>query len=158
MLLRVLKRRTSLELDDAALVLDLEFSARDGKPDLALSVYRAQNNQEALQLYCEHAVGCVSPPGGRGAFDLDGVAGPVERAVPGASLFALARERHRELVFDDGDDVRQFVARVVESRSKRSVRFESSTAYARIRELRKDDAWEAAFQQSPNRDRWSAKV
>ncbi len=106
MLIRVLKRRTSLE-ESFETFYEAELW-RDGKPDLRLSVYEAGDDDEATQLYCEHAVTLLRPVGGKAFIDTEGIPDPVVDATPGALDFPFARSRHRDLVFEDEASHRTF--------------------------------------------------
>ena len=111
-LLRVWKRRTSLE-DDPSQILHAEFERGDGSPDLRPSVYEVSPD-EVTQVVTEHyaAAGCQDVSVGRPHPDLRPIhEGAVEATPCGTDWFALLEERHRELVLDSKQDLLALIGR-----------------------------------------------
>src|SRR5690606_13865397 len=109
--LRVLKRRTSLEVEDFDTFFDAEMRKKGGEADLSLSVF----DVEAEQLVRTHAEFVVSllqpdPKKKRGGLSLDGCTGDFDpKPSPAEAIpFAYARNRHLELRFMHDDEVRAF--------------------------------------------------
>jgi len=156
-LVRVLKRRTSLEVS-AEDFCRIELTTRDGQPDLNLSVYEAHSVGEVAQLYVEHAVSHISPPGKRAVLDVAGAGSPGILPTPGAAKFELAAERHRELLFEDAQSLQLFGRQVLEEADERRVDYGKGQVYDLVRQLRQDPAWDQGLQAAPQAARWLAKL
>ncbi|MBN2797736.1 MAG: hypothetical protein JXX28_01195 [Deltaproteobacteria bacterium] len=155
MLARVLKRRTSLEQQDAEVFLETEFRTREGRFDLALSVYQIDRGEE-LQAACEHVLSFISPKRGVALLNAQGVAGPSLRISPGSTLFRFTRTQHRELVFEDEDAPRTFTQTLVPMLQQRGTRFSGGDLlkYAHARLDARDTEREEAMAEAPRRKDW----
>ncbi|HSN97754.1 MAG TPA: hypothetical protein VLS89_05630 [Candidatus Nanopelagicales bacterium] len=108
-LIRFARRLANWEQDlPVAELQKREFKAKDGGPDLRLSVYEVDAEQPALvRTYAEHAHE-IDPPRTALAVDASGLNRPVE-AMPGKREFAFIRDRHRELVLRDEADLHDLI-------------------------------------------------
>ena len=122
-LLRLVKRRTSWEPEiDLDETMETEFH-RNGQIDLRLSVYEVEPRHEAiLRVHAEHAATFLQdPPHGGNNLDLRGVE---TLKTTGASRFKFTREFHRELVFQDEAELREFISGMCGSLKCRIYRIE----------------------------------
>lgn len=159
MILRILKRRTSLELDDPDLLLDIEFRNRaDNEPDLRPSVYLVSDNSEALRVFCEHVASFISPPRGGGGVDVDGLRGFEVHEDPGQTMFTFANEQHRELLFEDEDALRAFVGALLGELSGRAVPFSKTQVHEYVRTHATDAEWKLALDTAPQASKWRKAV
>lgn len=159
MIFRILKRRTSLELDDPDMLLDIEFRCReDNAPDLRPSVYLVTDQAEALRAFCEHVVSFISPPRGGAGLDVDGLEGFELHPDPGQTLFTFANEQHRELLFDDEQALRQFVKALFDELEARATSFSKSQLYDYVREHAAEPEWAQALETAPQARRWKQAV
>ena len=132
----------------------VELLNRDGSPDLNLSVYEANTDAEALQLYAEHAASHVSPPGGRAGLEVSGIPGPTVRSTLGRAGFHFARERHRELVFQDGDVFDAFGEQLYDEAEERRIEFKKALVLDLMNGLREQAEWNEALLSTPQARRW----
>lgn len=153
MLVRVLKRRTSTE-EPFDVFRQVELLGRDGSPDLNLSVYEANSDAEALQLYAEHAASHVSPPGGRAGLEVSGIPGPTVQCTLGRACFPFARARHRELVFQDVDVFDAFGEQLYDEAGERRMGFEKAPVLDLMNGLREQTEWNEALLATPQARRW----
>ena len=159
MIFRILKRRTSLEFDDPDLLLDIEFRDRtDNTPDLKPSVYLVTDDSEALRAYCEHVASFISPPRGGHGLDVDGLDGFVVHEDPGQTMFAFANEQHRELLFEDEEALRSFLATLIGGLSERAVQFTKAQVHDYVRTHADDPEWKVALETAPKASKWKKAV
>lgn len=142
LLLRVVKRRTSLELLDASEVCSVEFRTREGEPDLRVSTYEIEDAQISIvQAHAEHSANIpLHPPCGGPSLDLCGIGDPVP--TPG-TRFKFTTDAHREICFDDRSKLLAGVAVVLgelASRRREATRNEVR-AYVRGRLDERDPEW-----------------
>lgn len=113
LLLRLLRRRSSLEERDVATVLDMEFRRPDGSFDLRPSVYEVSPGEVgsvATRLVSEHAASFLSnPPRLVPTANMARAEWPTI-ATPGLSKFEFSRQRHREIVCQDDADLKRLVS------------------------------------------------
>lgn len=142
LLLRVIKRRTSLELRDPSEVCSIEFRTKDGEPDLRVSTYEIDDQQAIIvRAHAEHSANVpLNPPCGGPSLHFGGV-GP---AVPSrASRFQFTEEAHREICFGSESELIKGVAAVLAektSRQRQASRDEVRN-YVRDRLLAQDAEW-----------------
>lgn len=159
MIFRILKRRTSLELDDPDLLLDIEFrNPGDNAPDLRPSVYVVADDSEALRAYCEHVASFISPPRGGNGFDVGGLDGIVVHEDPGRTMFDFANKQHRELLFDDEAALRRFLRTLIVELSERTVQFTKAQVHEYVRTHASDPEWKVALDTAPKASKWKKAV
>lgn len=118
MLLRALRRKTSLEVTSVDQLLQLEF-VRDGRPDLEVSVYEVEDG-EITQATAEHAASFLANPGTRTGLVVDQPDSADLIADKGKTEFRFTQDRHRSIVFFDEDELRAMLAGVFPAAAKRS--------------------------------------
>ncbi len=106
MLLRIAKRRTSIEQGREQFIR-LEFY-RAGQPDLRVSVYEVTES-DIVRVRTEHYAGEGLDPRGGPCWDVGQLVATHPIVVPGSNPhFAFAREVHRELPFEGEVDLERF--------------------------------------------------
>ena len=121
-LVRLGRRRAVGEGESAEEFLQLEFRARDGGLDLYPSVYATDGSSEKLaQIHAEHAASFLqSPPRGGQHFMVEEIADHRVNATTGQTRFLYTRYHHKELVFDDPNQLREFAAALHAALSSRA--------------------------------------
>jgi len=158
-LVRILKRRTSLELDDPQQLLDVEFRRRsDHAPDLRPSVYQVDGAEEALRAFCEHAVSFISPPRGGAGADVQGLGGFTLEVDPGRTLFEFANDHHRELIFHDEAALLGFLMDLVDGFPTRAVKHTKEEILAYVLEHANEPEWQTALATAPQGASWKRKA
>lgn len=120
MLLRILKRKTSLEspLDE---FIKVEFSTDNGRPDLALSVYEVEKH-ETIRAYSEHYAGLRLRPDTRTNLDASDCGTGTVIVAPGRTGFRFADAAHREICLRLVADLHSLAERIYNQREQRAVR------------------------------------
>ena len=155
LLLRVVKRRTSLESADPVEVCSVEFRNKDGDPDLRVSVYEIADQQSVIvRAHAEHSANVpLNPPCGGPSLHFGGVG----KATPtAAGRFRFIRDAHREVCFDNEADLIQGVSFVLtekESRKRHASRDEVR-AYLRERLQEQDPEWSDFCATNSNWTKW----
>lgn len=121
-LVRLGRRRAVGEGESAEEFLQIEFRARDGGLDLNPSVYATDGSSEKLiQIHAEHAASFLqSPPRGGQHFMVEAIADHRVNATTGRTRFLYTRYHHKELVFDDPNQLREFAAALHDALSSRA--------------------------------------
>ncbi len=159
MLFRILRRRTSLELDDPDLLLDIEFRRRDdNEPDLRPSVYLVGDEMEALRAWCEHVASFIRPPRGGAGLDVAGLEGFEVRPTRGQTMFAFANQRHREICFADEESLRGFIGALLGERVERAVQFTKAQVHEYVRAHADEPEWKVALEHAPGASSWKKAV
>lgn len=157
-LVRLLKRKTSLEIDDIEEVCRTEFKRQDGDVDLNVSTYRiADTGEPLLQMQSEHAASLLSPPcRHHSGLDVGGCGGD-EVITEGDTAFAFTRNAHRELLFRREEELLLFVAGWLADRRsrKRTVERESVRRYVRERLTTGDEEWVRCCDARPKWREWA---
>ncbi|MBI4586016.1 MAG: hypothetical protein HY717_18560 [Planctomycetes bacterium] len=118
MLLRIARRRTSAE-EGLSLFVKVEFYP-DGQPDLKLSTYEV-GLHEVIRIRTEHYAGAELNPQGGPAFDFTGLHDRDPVPTPGNNpYFSFAKERHRELRFENEGELVSFASRLFGSLDNRT--------------------------------------
>lgn len=136
--LRVARRRVPWAdgaIDD---IVKIEFS-RAGEPDLSLSVYEIEPHQ-LVQTVAEHAASFDADPRGFPNLDMSGRPMIVTR---GETVFSFTQAAHRELQFQDVDDLKTYLASIVRDNT-------------RIHKAEKSDVKAYAHGKRNNDPEWSA--
>lgn len=120
-LLRALRRRTSLEAADSRTLQEVEFRNRDGSTDLRPSVYEIDDQQgQVVRTHAEHAAGLALKPAGVGV-DLAGHDQIRTNSTTGRKFsFAFTDARHRELMFRDEAELLNFIEHILAGLASRS--------------------------------------
>lgn len=145
-LIRFARRLTSWE--KPSLPLDelqrIEFTARDGGPDLRVSVSEVDDfATRVVQTYAEHAAHRFDPPRSALAIDVASAVASPPLPVPAETPFAFTRDGHREVLFDEVADLFAFIERV-RSAPQRVVRKSDVQSYVRTQLKGADPEWTAA--------------
>lgn len=141
MLLRIRRRNTSSESGDLREFLEAEFLTERRQPDLRLSVYEVVD-QDTVRAHTEHFAANHLGPQGRRDFKLDRLFRKMERTL-GTSPFALTRNSHRELVFDDWVELEHFALLLMGELEERVVPVEKTEMreYVKARVREEDPEW-----------------
>jgi hypothetical protein len=121
-----------------------EFKARDGGPDLFPSVYDVANRDETVQACAEHST-MFEPDRTTLGVDVTDAA-KATRETEGNPAFAFIRTHHREVVLQDANHLRAFIAELLTDLPKRRhlVGRAETRAYASARLQEADAEWQAA--------------
>jgi hypothetical protein len=142
LLLRVVKRRASLELADPVEVCAVEFRTKDGEFDLRVSAYEIDDQQTLIvRTHAEHSANVpLNPPCGGPSLHFGGVGAVVETQT---SQFVFIRGAHREICFDDKSDLVRGVATVLAEKAarRRHASKEEVRGYVRDRLQGQDAEW-----------------
>jgi hypothetical protein len=143
LLLRVARRRVAWETaHDLDNLIQTEFRTRDGTTDLSISVYEIDEG-EIAQTFAEHSAGAgLDPP--RGGLGFNVASERSGTPSPGETGFAFTISRHRELKFENANDLRQFLKDVVVpdlTNRKREVAKTDLRAFIRDRRAANDVEW-----------------
>ena len=166
MLLRMGKRRTSWESDDAHEIADTEFRNRDNSYQLTPSVYKLdapsvdEGSALVLRAAAEHAANAgLYPPGPGVHLDVEPAYNGPLRAAPDSKWFCLIRETHRTLLFQHAAQLLGWVGALVASGrlprhtlSKAEVR-----AYVAHRLGCGDEEWTAFVAAAPKGPKWDMR-
>ena len=117
-LLRIGRRRTSAEAENAHCFVEVEFSTKTSQLDLRPSVYEIAEEQ-LTQAHAEHIASNHLTPRSARDFDVKDLHSRMA-ATLGASCFALTRQAHRELTFESEAELHDFAARLLAEESTRS--------------------------------------
>ncbi|MEW6249634.1 MAG: hypothetical protein AB1716_03225 [Planctomycetota bacterium] len=141
MLLRVARRRASLEAGSAREFMRIEFTSDAGDFDLAPSVYEI-SPADAVRAHTEHYAWNGLRPAGRTNFDLQQLH-RVQRATQGNTGFTFADAAHRELLFESTEDLEAVTIRLLNEIAVRSVEVTPSQmrAYVISRYRERDPEW-----------------
>jgi len=157
-LLRISPRRTLCESTELEEILEAAFGSHAAPGlELELSTYQV-DAPDVARIKAEHAAAApLDPPDrGCGAFNLQDLVEDV-RVAPGISpLFAFLNGAHRNAHFNNEDELRAVVARVVEERRVVITAKAAVAAYARTRLEVGDVEWTSALDQMHlnRRQRW----
>jgi len=112
--LRVIRFKTSPELQDAKALFDAEFASHKGGVDRELSIYVVSADRVA-QVQLEHnAYSGMSAPRAAAAFDLKSCPGPTARPSETDSPFRLIRSTHHVIPLDDEDAAMAIATAIVQ--------------------------------------------
>lgn len=141
MLLRVGKRRTSIESDNHAQFVQVEFATSDGSVDRRLSVYQISPD-DLVRCRTEHFASAHLGPTAHPNFDVEGLHGRIED-TEGTSRFQFTRTAHRELIFDSDEAVARFAKQLLEEHASRrhSVEKSEMKTYVIARLRTQDTEW-----------------
>lgn len=157
-LLRVTKRKAAWEPSASPEeTLRTEFRTPTGEIDLRPSVYeiRAEHPQ-VVRAHAEHAASAgLDPPRGGTNVNLSQEIQTVIRTL-GDTKFEFTREAHRELVFQDEQELLSFVREVLAAVEHRgySTSKQDLLAYVKERLEVSDAEWETFCGTSPKGARW----
>lgn len=158
LLLRVSRRKTAWEPETGAEeTYRVEFTDRDGTPDLSPSVYEIEDQQEDIvRAYAEHYAGLgLDPP--RGATNVDFGGEHDVAQTPGDSDFEFTRDAHREVRFKTEEALKKFVELVcseIETRKRPTTKAEVKN-YVKSRLDEDDAAWCSHCENFP---KWGKKA
>lgn len=154
MLVRILKRRATADIESPKELVELEFS-RHGRPDLRPSVYEGERSR-AVQIAVEHSASLLrDPPRGVRLLDLAGLGASVIE-TPGATRFSFTRSAHRELVTGDEAVLTSLAATVLPALADRTtlVPLADLRAYIEGRMAEQDPEWTAWSEAPPEGSGW----
>jgi hypothetical protein len=164
-LLRLGRRRSSWELQDASAIADVEFRSGEGH-DLTPSAYEVDARDEhelralTVQVCTEHAASFLgSPPTGVPPLDISGIDRPI--ATPGTTLFRYANSCHRELLFANDAELLRVVERIkseITNRRVEDVTRSDMLGYASERLSTNDPEWMKATTTPQNASAWVALI
>lgn len=139
-----------------------EFRNRDGGPDLRLSVYETEpDHPTSVRAYAEHAAGApIDPPKATIAVDTSGLWSALEK-TPGNPKFSFIKDRHRELVLNDENNLKQLIKDLLLAISSRREALTKNevVAYARSRIVANDTEWLAVAHSTEGQEKeWIRKL
>lgn len=160
-LVRLLKRKTSLELDDSSSFMKTEFTKYDGTPDLSLSVYQLDEllGNPLVCTCAEHTAGNELNPQMRGCLNVAGinsfsvVTSPTQNRL---FNFRFSSKSHREIILEDETALGEFAQQLVLTlRSRqRDVLARDVVDYAYQKYLTKDSEWQEVCKLSDKVRKW----
>jgi len=153
LILRVAGRWSAWEGGDPGEIVEYEFRAQQGGPDLRPSVYEiADETPEIVQVLAEHSAGSNSLRKMRG-IDLTGAFQRDPAPAPGELPFAFTRDAHRELILESQDELVEIVRRVLPALEVRTRAAEKRDikAYVASRVAAADPEWLKFFAEHRNR-------
>lgn len=157
-LLRVLRRRTSLETKDAGILCQTEFRTKEGELDLRPSVYETTPERAlAIQVFAEHSASVpLDPPRGGCLVDVTGLFAGAVVPTTGKSLFEYTRIAHREVRLTTVADLLEMGRRLVENgpRQRYDVTKEELRTYVGGHMGAQDPEWTRFATTSPKGPDW----
>ena len=150
-LLRLAHRITSTEVT-ANEFCRTEFRGRKGVLDLEPSVYEIDETQITQIVAESHA---VAPDKGRPTtkphFNVKGLEPRAPVSTPGEDSFALLQSAHREIHFEDKEELRHFAARLLKEIEERKRTVERGDVQRFVAERNKagDSEWQRFLAETP---------
>jgi len=160
-LIRFARKRLSIWSHDRSdrEVQQLEFTNRDGVPDLRPSVFEIEF-KDLIQAYAEYAT-LRNPPETSFGLNVAGVSRDLDRS-PGKTGFRFTTDAHREVALRDERDLLAFIREIRRdfAERKHDVNKKQIVEYARGRLAHSDAEWLAAVEraQTSRPDSWVAKL
>jgi hypothetical protein len=168
-LVRLLKRKTSIELDASSFV-QTEFTQSDGSLDLSLSVYQldALSDEPLVCICAEHTAGNELNPQARACGNLAEtsdwtlVESPTQNKL---FNFKFSTEAHHEMKFTDEDALKQFANQLVlwlrekneDVIKSQNISKKRVTGYAYQKYLAEDFEWRKVCELSDKVKKWVMK-
>ena len=151
MLLRVGCRKTIFENIGAEDVVTIEFTKKNGDPDLRPSVYEIDSGQ-IVQTHAEHQAGCKLSPTPLAHMDLQHHTLELDD-TDGNEAFQFTKLVHRELVFQNRDQLVEFVKAIVSEGASRRLDTNKDELATLVygQKLAEDEEWVAFFEQCDER-------
>lgn len=157
LLLRMIRRLTSLSLRTPEELMEAELLNSNGQPDIDLSVFEADDARElVVRVRTEFHASYKNPPNEeQGSVSLHGMDGVEVGVSRGTTSFSFTQGCHRSLRLLDGDEVREVAATMLKEAQARSrtVDVESMRGYARRRLEDEDPEW-IELCKNKNKRRW----
>lgn len=142
LILRMVKRRSSLELSDPHEVCKIEFRNREGDPDLRVSAYEIDDQQPVIvRTHAEHSANIpLQPPGSKVSLHFGGAG--VTIPTP-ESRFVFTRQAHREVCFIDERELVEAISSVWVDKESRQRQASTDQVRGHVQErlLSQDPEW-----------------
>jgi hypothetical protein len=163
-LVRLLKRKTSLEQDSLSSFLDVEFRNKDGSLDLNLSVYRLEKltGEPLIRTCAEHTAGNNLNPQTRACLNVAETSGWSLESSPTQNAlfnFSFSSDIHHEIKFDNETTLQSFFSQLMPTLQSRhqNVSVQEMTLYAYQKYMLEDVEWKRICELSDKVQKWVMK-